>query len=142
MVKDTSRWVCSVRSVADAGRAVNAVARAMGDAGYGPGDLFAVRLALGEAVTNALKHGNGGDPTKQVRVSFDITPGRVFAEVQDEGAGFDPEAIPDPRVPDNLERPGGRGLFLMRHYMSWVSYSERGNRVLLCKDRSGVSTDG
>jgi serine/threonine-protein kinase RsbW len=108
----------------------------MGAAGYGPGDLFTVRLALGEALANALKHGNGGDSTKQVRVNYGITPERVFAEVEDEGSGFDPAAVPDPRARENLERLGGRGLLLMRLYLSWVSYRGRGNRVLLCKDRS------
>jgi serine/threonine-protein kinase RsbW len=115
---------------------VDTVALVMGAAGHGPGDLFAVRLALGEALANALKHGNRNDPTEQVRVSYGVTSARVFAGVEDEGGGFDPEAVPDPRAPENVERPGGRGLLLTRLDLSWVSCRGRGNRVLLCKDRS------
>ena len=50
--------------------------------------------------------------------------------------GFDPDGVPDPLAPGNLERPGGRGIFLMRHYMSWVQYNEIGNCVVMCKARS------
>jgi serine/threonine-protein kinase RsbW len=60
----------------------------------------------------------------------------VLAEVEDEGPGFNPAVVPDPTLPENLEQTGGRGLLLMRHYMSWVHYSERGNHVTLGKCRS------
>jgi serine/threonine-protein kinase RsbW len=66
-----------------------------------------------------------------------VTAERVLAEVEDEGPGVDPKSVPDPRDPENLERPGGRGLLLMRHYMSSVHYSGRGNVVTLCQYRSG-----
>jgi serine/threonine-protein kinase RsbW len=125
-----------VRSATDGRAAVGGVADEMALAGYPEADVFAVRLALEEAVQNALKHGNRHDPSKRVRVSYRVTAERVLVEVGDEGEGFDPGKVPDPTGPGNLERFGGRGLFLMRAYLTWVRYNGRGNRVTLCKRRS------
>ena len=99
--------------------------------GYTGKDIFAVRLALGEAVLNAFRHGNCGDPAKVVRVRWLITPAEAVFEVEDEGSGFDPELVPDPIAGDNHKRISGRGLYLMRIYMSGVTYNQRGNCVTL-----------
>jgi serine/threonine-protein kinase RsbW len=104
--------------------------------GYTGKDIFAVRLALCEAVINAFRHGNQGDPNKVVRVSYVVTPTEVGLEVEDEGAGFDPDQVPDPLAGENCERISGRGLFLMRVYMSGVCFNRQGNRVTLCRRRS------
>jgi serine/threonine-protein kinase RsbW len=112
------------------------VAGAMTAAGYGCRDVFAVRLALEEAVANAIKHGHQGDVRKKVRVSYCVDSERTLARVTDEGPGFDPEDVADPLEPENLERSSGRGLLLMRHYMTWVRFNERGNCVRLCKRRT------
>jgi serine/threonine-protein kinase RsbW len=112
------------------------LAARMTAAGYSERDVFAVRLAMEEALVNAIKHGNGGDPGKEVRVSYEVTDERVLAEVEDQGPGFDPTSVPDPLLPENMERPCGRGLLLIRAYMTWVRYNDRGNRVTLCKNRS------
>ena len=125
-----------LRSTADLPRVVAAVTAAMPAWGYSERDVFAVRLALEEAVVNGLKHGNAGDPAKEVRVRYRVTAEEVVAEVVDEGPGFDPDQVPDPRALENLERPGGRGLFLMRAYMTWVSFNRQGNRVTLARQRS------
>ena len=98
-------------------------------------EIFGARLALEEALVNAIKHGNRMDPTKTVHVRYQMSIEQFLIEIRDEGKGFDPEGIPDPLNPENLERPGGRGVFLMRHYMSWVQYNETGNCVTLCKVR-------
>lgn len=103
--------------------------------GFTDKERFGIRLALEEALVNAVKHGNRNDATKTVHVRYQISPQQFMIEIQDEGRGFDPEAVPDPLNPENLERPGGRGVFLMRHYMSWVHYNETGNCVTLCKVR-------
>jgi serine/threonine-protein kinase RsbW len=103
--------------------------------GFTDKERFGIRLALEEAIVNAVKHGNRNDPTKTVQVRYQITDRQFLIEIQDEGRGFDPEGVPDPLNPENLERPGGRGVFLMRHYMSWVQYNETGNCVTLCKVR-------
>jgi serine/threonine-protein kinase RsbW len=102
---------------------------------YGRKDIFAVKLGLEEAISNAIKHGNRRDPTTCVRIRYRVTADRVVAEVADEGAGFDPAAVPDPRAVEYRERPGGRGLFLMRAYMTWVAFNTRGNEVTLCRLR-------
>src|SRR5271165_1224086 len=72
------------------------VIRVMESVGYGAADIFAVRLALEEAVVNAVKHGHGNDPCKQVRICWAVTTSSVKLVVEDEGPGFDPSGVPDP----------------------------------------------
>jgi len=127
---DVVRTATEARGITDATLAAMAVAR------YSKADQFAMDLAMEEAVVNALRHGNRADPAKAVTVFVRVDDEQVVVEVEDEGDGFDPKAVPDPRAWPNLERPGGRGLLLMRHYMSWVRHNERGNRVTLCRYRS------
>ena len=69
-------------------------------------------------------------------VVFQISPRQLLVEIRDQGPGFDPDGLPDPLAPENLERPGGRGVFLIRQYMTWVQYNETGNGVTLCKVKS------
>jgi serine/threonine-protein kinase RsbW len=99
-------------------------------------DVFAVLLAFQEAAGNAFRHGNRGDPGKHVEVTYHVSSSEVLLAVEDQGEGFDPDQVPDPLIRDNLERPGGRGLFLMRAYMSWVAFNPKGNCVTLCRRRS------
>lgn len=112
------------------------VAEAMAGEGYPEKAIFGVRLALAEAISNAVRHGHRGDPTLPVRVRHHTDARRVLLEVEDQGPGFDPAAVPDPTAPENLERPCGRGLLLMRFYTDWVRHNGRGNCVALCKYRS------
>jgi serine/threonine-protein kinase RsbW len=104
--------------------------------GYAGKDIFAVLLALEEAVVNAFRHGNRRDPAKRIGICYLVTASEVVLEVEDQGPGFDPCQVPDPLTEGNLDRPGGRGLFLMRAYMTWVSYNRAGNRVILARQRS------
>jgi serine/threonine-protein kinase RsbW len=126
----------SVSAVSELHPLVERVGAAMAAAGFPSCDAFAVRLALEEAVVNAIKHGHQHDPSKVVRVAYRVSPERVVLEIEDEGPGFRPDDVPDPLEPENLERACGRGVFLMRHYMNEVTFNERGNRVTLCKRRS------
>jgi serine/threonine-protein kinase RsbW len=96
-------------------------------------EIFSIKLALEEALINAIKHGNQMDLTKQVRVLYRVAPGFFEVRVFDEGIGFDPGDVPDPTAVENLERPCGRGLMLMRHYMTEVCYSSSGNCVAMTK---------
>lgn len=102
-------------------------------AGYPEHDLFAIKLAIEEALVNAVKHGNCNDKTKSVKVQYRITPERCDITVEDEGTGFDPAGVPDPTDDANIEENHGRGILLMRAYMSNVVYSPQGNRVTLTK---------
>ena len=89
------------------------------------------RVGLTEALSNAMLYGNGDDPSKSVVVEVSMWAGRVQAIVRDQGIGFDPTLVPDPTRPENLMKPCGRGLFLMRELLDEVSYNERGNEVTL-----------
>ena len=100
-------------------------------------DQFGICLALEEALVNAIKHGNGTDPARKVRVDVEISSKRVYIRIEDEGPGFDVAAVPDPTLPENLNRPSGRGLLLMRHYMSRVEFHGRGNVVEMEKRVTG-----
>ena len=126
----------ALQTFAEIGAILDDVLAGMTAAGYPEKDRFAVRLALDEALANGIKHGNQHDPGKWVWLRYLVTPEAVLAEVEDQGPGFNPEAVPDPLARENLERFSGRGLFLMRSYMTWVRHNERGNCITLCKYRS------
>jgi serine/threonine-protein kinase RsbW len=104
--------------------------------GFSEHEIFAIRLGTEEALVNAIKHGNGSDPTKKISIYYLVTTGEVRVAVEDEGPGFDPRTVPDPTTPDFLERPSGRGLMLMKCYMDEVTYNARGNRVEVRKFRA------
>ncbi|RPJ38250.1 MAG: ATP-binding protein [Planctomycetaceae bacterium] len=101
--------------------------------GYAQDDLFAVHLALEEAFLNAVKHGNKMDPSKKVVLEYLVDEEKVEIRMTDEGRGFDPHRIPDPRMGENLYRPEGRGLLLMNAYMDVVEYNERGNGLRMVR---------
>jgi serine/threonine-protein kinase RsbW len=101
-------------------------------------DIFGIKLALEEAVINAIKHGNQMDRAKKLRIAYRISPDRFDVLIADEGRGFDPSDVPDPTAVENLERACGRGLMLMRHYMSEVAFNGCGNSVTMCKHRNGT----
>jgi serine/threonine-protein kinase RsbW len=102
-------------------------------------EVFSIRLALEEALVNAIKHGNQMDCRKLIHISYSVSKERFEVGITDEGPGFDPEEVPDPMAPENLERPCGRGLLLMRHYMTEVNYHPPGNRLSMTKVRTANS---
>ncbi|HVW02575.1 MAG TPA: ATP-binding protein [Planctomycetaceae bacterium] len=108
---------------------------------FSPRDVFGVRLALEEALMNAIKHGNRMDLSKSVKISCRMSPEFVRIEIEDEGEGFVPEEVPDPTADENLERPCGRGIMLMRSFMSLIEYNDVGNRVVLEKRRDNDNGD-
>ncbi|HEX4000485.1 MAG TPA: ATP-binding protein [Pirellulales bacterium] len=103
---------------------------------WSPHDVFSVHLAVEEAIVNAIKHGNRHDASKQVRVACCGTPEKFWIEIIDEGLGFDPDQLPDPTAEENLECPCGRGVLLMRNFMSRVEFSDQGKRVVMEKHRA------
>lgn len=109
------------------------------DNGVSEKEIFGIRTALVEAVTNAAKHGNQYDPAKKVSVAYTVTPDGCTIIIRDEGPGFDPDGLPDPTEVENLERLCGRGVMLMRHYMSEVCFKRGGSEVVMRKDFSAPS---
>ena len=100
---------------------------------YTEHELFSIRLALEEALVNAIKHGNQYDRNKKVEITYEVHGDRFVVRITDQGEGFDPADVPDPTAVENLERPCGRGLMLMRHYMTEVNYNTSGNSVYMTK---------
>ncbi|MDZ4820398.1 MAG: ATP-binding protein [Planctomycetota bacterium] len=98
-------------------------------------EVFGVHLAVEEAVVNAIKHGNCLDESKQVQICCRLWKDRLWIEIIDEGCGFNPDEVPDCTQIENLEIPNGRGIMLMRSFMSKVEYSSAGNGVILEKLR-------
>ena len=100
-----------------------------------------LRVGLSEAIANAMLYGNGRDPSKRVRIEVTCTTYEVVARVTDQGEGFDPSVVPDPTKPECIQRPCGRGLFLMRKLLDEVHYNERGNSVTLVLRAQTVSEE-
>jgi serine/threonine-protein kinase RsbW len=104
--------------------------------GYPWKDIFAVRLVLHEAASNAILHGNRRDPAKWIRIRFLVTPAEVLVGVEDEGLGFEMDWSGKTLTEEFQDRPSGRGLILIQAYSSWVSFDPPGNRVTMCRRRS------
>ncbi|MBI5724728.1 MAG: ATP-binding protein [Planctomycetes bacterium] len=105
--------------------------------GYDEASAFAIKLALEEGINNAIRHGNRYDAGKVVEVDLDMDERRVIITITDQGTGFNPNALPDPTRDENLEKPNGRGVMLMRAYMDEVVFNARGNQVSMKKKRLG-----
>ena len=102
---------------------------------FGDMDVFSIKLAVEEALVNAIKHGNQMEPDKSVRVVYTVTDERFSIRIEDEGAGFSPSDVPDPTAEENIERPCGRGLLIIRNFMTSVDYQGCGNVVVMFKMR-------
>ncbi|MGB2819930.1 MAG: ATP-binding protein [Phycisphaerae bacterium] len=100
---------------------------------YSEESTFAIKLAVEEALNNAVKHGSGFDSSKKINLTFRVDPGEAVVTITDQGSGFDPAALPDPTTEENLQKPTGRGIMLMRAYMDEVRFNEKGNQVHLVK---------
>ena len=101
--------------------------------GFDKDDIFAVHLALEEAFLNAVKHGNKMDPTKEVKIDYSVGSDKIEISMTDEGDGFEPASVADPRYGEGLYKPGGRGLLLMNSYMDMVKFNEKGNSLYMVR---------
>ncbi len=101
--------------------------------GFSEDATFAIKLALEEALVNAVKHGNRGDEGKTITVRYCVTAEQAVIAVRDQGTGFEPDEIPDPTAPDRVTLPNGRGIMLMRAYLTDLGYSPSGREVYLIK---------
>jgi serine/threonine-protein kinase RsbW len=112
--------------------AIKTVLDSLAAHGYTESSRFAVRLAVEEALANALRHGHKRLPhTTPIRLTFQASPDDLRITITDQGPGFAPGAVPDPTLEENLELPSGRGLMLMRAYMTSVTFNDRGNQVTM-----------
>ena len=105
---------------------------------YPENTVFAIRLAVDEALCNAIKHGNKQDSTKNITVDYDINDKRFTMTVEDQGEGFTPKDIPDPTADENLTKTSGRGVMLIQLYMTNVKYNTKGNIITISKDKSCI----
>ena len=90
-----------------------------------------IMIAVTEAVNNAIKHGNNNNKSKNVHLSLSLQDSLLKFTVKDEGSGFNYDNLPDPTAPENLEKPGGRGIFLMKHLSDEVEFKDNGRVVEL-----------
>ncbi|MEO1495616.1 MAG: ATP-binding protein [Planctomycetota bacterium] len=103
--------------------------------GWDGRDYFGVQMTLEETLTNAIRHGNGNDPSKTVSVTCRLSGERFWMSVADEGEGFTPTQVPDCTADENLMATGGRGMLLIQAYMEDVSFNERGNQINVATHR-------
>lgn len=132
-------WTCeeTIPSRAEAaGQIVDALLEQLRRDEWEPHDVFGVHMAVEEALTNAITHGNRQDPAKTVQVRLASSPQRLRVEIIDQGQGFDPDRVPDPTCDLYLSEPHGRGLMLIRWFMSRVEYRGAGNHLVMEKERS------
>jgi serine/threonine-protein kinase RsbW len=116
--------------------AAAAVADFVKSCGLEEQDAFGVDMAVREAVTNAMVHGNQEDETKSVEVVFGCQGNALEIEVSDQGEGFDPASVPDPTEPANILKPSGRGIFLIRNFMDeveWFARADGGTTLRMVK---------
>ncbi|MDM4018560.1 ATP-binding protein [Roseiconus lacunae] len=112
---------------------VDELLAAMTEREWPSADLFRTQLAYQEAIVNAIRHGNHSDPDKTVTVEMSCDDQRATITITDQGDGFDPNDVPDPRSDELLEVPGGRGVLLINEIMNEVAYNDRGNQIKMTK---------
>lgn len=142
MGPDQTAEVTIASDLAEARRVQELVESALQTSEYSERDIFSIKLALEEALVNAIKHGNQMDPDKRVFVAYRICDKRFEIKITDEGEGFNPEDVPDPTAIENLERPCGRGLLLMRGFMTEVAYHGKGNCVSMALEKNREAEAG
>lgn len=124
----------TIRSDFSAGHDVQKrILDAVEKAGFNPQSAFAIKLALEEALINAIKHGNQLDLKKNVHIEATITPTVTEITIEDEGPGFDRHCVPDPTLEENLDKCSGRGILLIEAYMNRVEWSRGGRRLHMVK---------
>lgn len=101
--------------------------------GFSENDIFGIHMALEEAMVNAVRHGNQDDPSKKVTIEYLVNSEVFDITITDQGSGFSPEQVPDPREKENLCKMSGRGILLIKAYMDVVEYNKNGNKIHMSK---------
>lgn len=102
---------------------------------WSPKEQFAINMALEEALVNAVQHGNHSDPSKQVHFVCCLNNDHLYVRIEDEGEGFDPSDVPDPTDEDHIMVASGRGVLLIRSFVSRATWNDKGNILEFEKDR-------
>ncbi len=138
--RNVVRWSMSITIPSDTSvgcELINDLLEAMVEREWPSAELFHVQLAYQEAIVNAIVHGNRRAADKTVEIEMSCDHGQVRIQITDQGPGFDPQNVPDPRQEEWLEAPGGRGLLLMSEILSELMYNDLGNQVTLIKNKGG-----
>jgi serine/threonine-protein kinase RsbW len=90
-----------------------------------------IMISVTECVTNAIVHGNNLDGNKKVNLELHLDENQVEFIIMDEGQGFDYEHLIDPTAPENLEKTGGRGIFIMKHLADGIKFEDKGKKTIL-----------
>jgi serine/threonine-protein kinase RsbW len=124
--------------------AEQAATRIAAENGFDEDEVMQIAMAVREAAVNAVLHGNAYDPGKKVTLDFERTAGDLVITIRDQGAGLDPNKIPDPLAPENLLKTSGRGIFLIRSFMDEVQIhpSQTGTEIKLVKHVHGPTAGG
>lgn len=136
-----SRRITTLGNGQDRMSLMDQLATELSDCGWNSTDVYGVQMAIEEAVSNAYRHGNENGSRGDVEITYHAGPDEFQMEVRDNGKGFDVEAVPDPTAPENLEKACGRGLLLIRHYMSEVNFRDGGRTVVMRKHPSAESSE-
>jgi serine/threonine-protein kinase RsbW len=125
-----------INSRSEIDRVEAAVLAALDRFAYPEASRFAIRLALEEGLVNAFLHGHRGLPPEEpVEVSFRVGPSSATISISDQGPGYNPGSVPDPTAEENIELPSGRGLMLIRSFMSEVRHEKNGACLIMRYDR-------
>jgi serine/threonine-protein kinase RsbW len=124
--------------------AEQAATRIAAENGFDEDEVMQIAMAVREAAVNAVLHGNAYDPGKKVTLDFERTAGDLVITIRDQGAGLDPNKIPDPLAPENLLKTSGRGIFLIRSFMDEVQIhpTQTGTEIKLVKHVHGPTAGG
>ena len=114
-------------------RVLDEIVSAAESNGYDDDSIFGIKLALDEALINAIKHGNKLDAAKRVTIDATVTPRQIEVEIEDQGCGFNRACVPDPTADANIEKPSGRGILLIESYMNTVEWSCGGRRLRMVR---------
>ncbi|MDR3110471.1 MAG: ATP-binding protein [Planctomycetaceae bacterium] len=137
-------WACELTFPSNMERAHSLIDEIMSELRRMPWsdrELFAIQLSLEEGLINAITHGNKGNPEKKVRFSYTLSDEVTRFRIEDEGDGFDVNAVPDPTSIDNIENASGRGVLLVRSFMTNVTFNETGNVLTMEKVRARECQD-
>jgi len=122
-----------VNAEADIEPVVTVIVNAMNEYGFSVERCLSMQMVISELCINAVRHGNCSDPSKKVIVTYILSLQKLRVAIQDEGAGYNPAAVPDPTLPENIHKPSGRGLYTAVHYSDECNVIKPGNCVEVIK---------